>query len=274
MEVSPRYLGGDSFLGRRDPRVLIVVPAMTVIVAAQINDLRWMAVLAAVALVYYLSARIPFREVRSNWVFVAVFVLIFAGINGVIVGAQASGGPNASPVLFVIPLIDVPVSMGSLSYAANLLLRFVTIAATGFPLAFAIRPGDLSVAFARLGMPSKFAYGIDLTFKFLPSTAANLRETVAAQRLRGYERSSTKNPIRKLQEVRPLMIPVTINSFIDAEDTVDALDLRSFGTEKRTWLRQLRFGPTDYAVLVMAIALAFIVSVTSIAGWMPPLWIP
>ena len=31
MMEAPRYLAGDSFLGRRDPRVLILVPALTVV---------------------------------------------------------------------------------------------------------------------------------------------------------------------------------------------------------------------------------------------------
>jgi energy-coupling factor transport system permease protein len=275
VEVSPRYLGGDSFLGRRDPRVLILVPVMFVIACAQVKDPRWMAALTVIAFAYYFSARIPFREVRSNWAVVAIFVLVFSGINGLVVGATSpEGSPEASSTLFTVPLVGLPITVGSIAYAINLLLRFLAIVAVGFPLAFAIRPGDLSVAFARLGLPAKFAYGIDLTFKFLPSTVASLRETTAAQRLRGYERSATRNPIRKLQEVRPLMVPVAINSFIDAEDTVDALDLRSFGTQKRTWLRQIRFGPLDYLLVALAVAVAVWASVASIAGWMPPLWIP
>jgi energy-coupling factor transport system permease protein len=156
----------------------------------------------------------------------------------------------------------------------NMLLRFLALVAVGFPLAFAIRPGDLAVAFARLGVPARFAYGIDLTFKFLPSAAANLQETAAAQRLRGYERAETRNPVRRLREVAPLMVPVTITSFVDAEDTVDALDLRGFGTAKRTWLREIRYTPADWTVTALAVLLAVAASVASIAGLMPSAWIP
>jgi energy-coupling factor transport system permease protein len=273
MEVSPRYLAGRSFLGRRDPRVLIGVPVLAVIAAAQIDDLRVMAVLLVIALAYYFSARIPFADVRNNWAFVLVFVLLMAGINGIIVGAKASGTIDTSDTYFTVPLLNIPVTVASLSYAANLTLRFITIAATGFPLAFSIRPGDLAVAFARLGMPSRFAYGIDLTFKFLPTTAASLQETIAAQRLRGYEPTPTRNPIRRLLQLRPLMVPVTVNSFIDAEDVVDALDLRSFGTQKRTWLRQLRYDGADWAVTIFFALLAAAVTLASLTGRMPALWI-
>ncbi|SMH49063.1 energy-coupling factor transport system permease protein [Rathayibacter oskolensis] len=254
--------------------MLILVPVMFVIAATQVRDLRWMAALLAVALAYYLSARIPFREVRSNWAVVAVFVVVFAGINGLIVGATSSGEPESGATLFTVPVIGLPITEGAVSYAVNMLLRFVALVAVGFPLAFAIRPGDLAVAFARLGLPARFAYGIDLTFKFLPSAAANLSETAAAQRLRGYERSSTRNPVRRLREVTPLLVPVTITSFVDAEDTVDALDLRGFGTRKRTWLREIRYTPADWAVTGVAVLLAVAASVASIAGVMPSAWIP
>ncbi|MWV48152.1 hypothetical protein GRS96_02535 [Rathayibacter sp. VKM Ac-2803] len=252
--------------------MLILVPVMFVVAASQVRDLRWMAALLVVALAYYFSARIPFREVRTNWAVVAVFVVVFAGINGLIVGATSPGETGAT--LFTVPLVGLPITEGAVSYAVNLLLRFITLVAVGFPLAFAIRPGDLAVAFARLGLPARFAYGIDLTFKFLPSAAANLQETAAAQRLRGYERSATRNPVRRLREIAPLMVPVTITSFVDAEDTVDALDLRGFGTAKRTWLREIRYTPADWVVTGVAVLLAVAASVASIAGLMPSAWLP
>ncbi|WKK72786.1 energy-coupling factor transporter transmembrane component T [Rathayibacter oskolensis] len=254
--------------------MLILVPVMFVVAATQVRDLRWMAVLLVAALAYYASARIPFREVRSNWAVVAVFVVVFAGVNGLIVGATSSGEPDSGATLFTVPLIGLPITEGAVSYAVNMLLRFIALVAVGFPLAFAIRPGDLAVAFARLGLPARFAYGIDLTFKFLPSAAANLQETAAAQRLRGYERSATRNPVRRLREIAPLMVPVTITSFVDAEDTVDALDLRGFGTAKRTWLREIRYTPADWAVTGVAVLLAAAATVASLAGLMPSAWLP
>jgi len=268
---APRYLAGDSFLGRRDPRVLILVPALTVVTVALIQDLRLMTVAAVVAIGYYALARIPFRAVRANWAFVGVFVLLLAGINGVIAGAQEYGG--AATELFSIPVLDVPVSTASVSYTITMLLRFLAIAATGFPLAFAVRPGDLAVAFARFGVPSRFAYGIDLTFRFIPTVSASLRETTAAQRLRGYEVSKTRNPIRRLEQIRPLVVPVTVSAFVDAEDVADALDLRGFGAQRRTWLRTLRFGTSDFVAIGLFLIAAIAATTATVSHRMPGLWL-
>lgn len=266
-----RYLAGDSFLGRRDPRVLILVAALTITVVAQLRDVRLMAIATVVALVYYASAGIPFAAVRANWLFVGVFVLLLAGVNGVIAGAQQYAG--VATELFTIPGIGVAVSTATVSYTATMLLRFLAIAATGFPLSFAIRPGDLSVAFARLGVPSRFAYGIDLTFRFIPTLAANLRETAAAQRLRGYETGHTRNPVRRIRRLSPLMVPVTVSAFVDAEDVADALDLRGFGSQRRTWLRTLRFGPPDVALVGFWVAVTVIATAASVTDRMPGLWL-
>lgn len=155
----------------------------------------------------------------------------------------------------------------------TMLLRFLAIAATGFPLAFAVRPGDLAGAFARLGVPARFAYAIDLTFRFLPSISANLRETIAAQRLRGYEVSNTRNPVRRIQQLGPLVVPVTVSAFVEAEDVADALDLRGFGAGRRTWLRTLRLDSTDIAVLGSFLVAALAATTASLTGHMPAMWV-
>ena len=61
------------------------------------------------------------------------------------------------------------------------------MAAVGFPIAFAIAPGDIGPAFARLGVPYKFAYGLELTFRFVPSLAADCRPRSTRSGVRGYE---------------------------------------------------------------------------------------
>ena len=274
MDVTPRFLAEGSFLARRDPRILILVPALTVVAAAQVHDPRLMIILTMLSFGYYLLSGIGFRLVWRNWAIVGVFVLILATLNGLVVGATRADQAGNSPVFGELPLFGLPITGYSVSYAVTLMLRFLTIATTGFPLAFAMRPGDLAVAFARLGLPARFAYGIDLTFRFLPSAATALRETKEAQRLRGFEPPPTRNPVRRLMNVKPLMIPLTVNSLIDAEEVADALDLRAFGTGKRTWLRVLRMQPTDWVLLGFVLFLAALATVINISriDLLPSMW--
>jgi energy-coupling factor transport system permease protein len=275
MNIAPRYLGRGSWLARRDPRVLIVGLAFFVFAVIQVWDLRILAGLAVIAAIYYRSARIPFREVRLQWSYVAFFIGFVVLVNTLLTGGELRGyTEDELHVFFRLPLFDTPISAESVSYAMAQLLRFGSMAAVGFPIAFAIAPGDIGPAFARLGVPYKFAYGLELTFRFVPSLAADLQTTIDAQRIRGYEwERRGRTPIGKLTRTIPLLTPVTINAIVGAEDTIDAMDLRGFGTQRRTWLRELSLDRTDRAVLAFFGGLLVGITVLGFSGY-TELWVP
>jgi energy-coupling factor transport system permease protein len=171
-------------------------------------------------------------------------------------------------------------SAESLTLNATLFLRYITMATIGFPIAFAIAPNDFGVAFRRLGIPEKFAFGLDLTFRFLPSLAADFQTTVDAQRVRGFDWSAgARGFLGKVRRSGPVIVPTVVNAIAGAEDTIDAMDLRAFGTGRRTWLRELRFDATDYAVL--GFFLFLFLAITLFGGvlgtsnyWVPPFLLP
>ncbi len=242
MNITPRYLGRGSWLSRRDPRILILVLACYVFAAIQVWDLRILLPMAVIAVIYYRSAGIPWRSVRGNWAYVAFFITFIVVVNTLLTGGELRGFVAKDlHIYFRLPLLNTPVSAEMLCYAAAQLLRFGSMAAMGFPIAFAVAPGDIGPTFARLRVPYKFAYGLDLTFRFVPSMAADMQTTMDAQRIRGYEWDRAPGgPIGRMRRLGPLLVPVTINAIVGAEDTIDAMDLRGFGTGRRTWLRQLR----------------------------------
>lgn len=275
MNIAPRYLGRGSWLARRDPRVLLIGLALFVFTVIQVWDLRILAILAIIAALYYRSARIPFREVRLQWGYVAFFISFVVLVNTLLTGGELRGyTADDLHIFFRLPWLSTPISAESLSYAAAQILRFGSMAAAGFPIAFAIAPGDIGPAFARLGVPYKFAYGLELTFRFVPSLAADMQTTIDAQRIRGYEwEKRGRTPIGKLTRTVPLLTPVTINAIVGAEDTIDAMDLRGFGTQRRTWLRELRLDRTDRLVLAGFGTLLVAVTVLSFSGY-TELWVP
>jgi energy-coupling factor transport system permease protein len=273
MNVTPRYLGRGSWLSRRDPRVLVIVVILFIIAAIQVWDPRVMALILLVALVYYRSAAIPFRAVRRNWAAAITLLSIVVLLNTVLTGERNYGVP-VHPY-FALPVIGTIVSAETFAYAASQWMRYVAMVAVGFPIAFCIAPADFGVTFANLGIPSKFAFGVDLTFRFLPSLASDYRETIDAQRVRGYDPSPRgRGPIAKLKGAVPLLTPLTVNALAGAEDTIDAMDLRGFGTGKRTWLRNLAFDRTDWFVVIAFIALVVALTITGFAGITSKLWVP
>ncbi|MFL5778896.1 MAG: energy-coupling factor transporter transmembrane component T family protein [Chloroflexota bacterium] len=277
MNVAPRFLGRGSWLARRDPRLLILVVVLFIFTVIQVWDMRVVAALLALSLVYYSTARIPFHEVRRNWIAALTLITIVVLVNSVLTGNRLEG-VEVHP-FFTIPIIGTVVSAESVSYAITQWMRYASMVVVGFPVAFCIRPSDFGVAFARLRIPEKFAVGIDLTFRFLPSLSTDFQQTIDAQRIRGHDPAAERGgPIAKLRGLIPLLTPLTVNAIAGAEDTIDAMDLRAFGTGRRTWLRHLRFDLTDrllllgFGALLVVITLAGFTTITS-QLWTPPLLI-
>jgi energy-coupling factor transport system permease protein len=265
VNIAPRYLGRGSWLARRDPRLLVLLVAAYITTVIQIWDARVMAVMLGVALIYYRSAGIRFADVRRNWIAAVTLLTIVVIVNTVLTGDRLEGVEVHE--YFRLPLVGTPISAESLSYAATQWIRYVGMVAVGFPLAFCVAPSDIGVTFARLGVPEKFAFGVDLTFRFIPSLAAEYQQTIDAQRIRGFDpRGGRRGPIASLKANVPLLTPLTVNAIAGAEDTIDAMDLRAFGTGRRSWLRELRFDRTDRVILLGAVAMLIAFTALGFAG--------
>jgi energy-coupling factor transport system permease protein len=278
VNVSPRYLGRGSWLSQRDPRVLVVVIVCFSFAMIQVWDLRLVIPLLALAFGYYRLAGIKFKDVRRNWIGAIILITFIVTLNSIITGNRVAGVAVIHEYL-KIPVLGTSVSAESLTYAAAQWMRYLSMVTVGFPLAFCMAPSDFGVTFARLGIPEKFAFGVDLTFRFVPSLAADFQETIDAQRIRGYEPGRGGSPIARLRRLGPVLTPLTIGAIAGAEDTIDAMDLRAFGTGKRTWLRHLVFDRVDRVVVVFFVGLLAVVTIanftTSIGQiWVPPFMIP
>jgi energy-coupling factor transport system permease protein len=277
VNIAPRYLGRGSWLARRDPRVLIVVIFLFIFTVLQVWDGRVVFVLLLISIGYYRLAGIPWRHIRRNWGVVLLFIGLLVTVNTIVFGGgDVAQIPVADlHVFFRMPLLGTPLSAESLSQAATLLMRYLAMATIGFPLAFAVAPADFGVAFARLGVPEKFAFGIDLTFRFLPSLAADLQTTIDAQRIRGFDASAGKAGfLARARKSAPLLVPTIVNAVAGAEDTIDAMDMRAFGTGKRSWLQHLVLDREDWLVIGCFALLLVGATIAGFGGITSNLWTP
>lgn len=275
MNIAPRYLGRGSWLARRDPRVLILVVAFFIFTVLQVWDGRLVFALLLLSVAYYRSASIPWSQIRRNWAIVLIFVSFIVTVNIVVAGGEVRSLPaDRLHVYFLMPLVGTPISAESVALAITLLMRYLAMATIGFPVAFAIAPNDFGIAFRRLGIPEKFAFGIDLTFRFLPSLAADFQTTVDAQRIRGYDWSAgARGFLGRVRRSGPVVVPTVVNAIAGAEDTIDAMDLRAFGTGRRTWIRELRFDRSDWLTIAF---FGGLLAVVTVAGFIheSELWTP
>ncbi|WP_369294164.1 energy-coupling factor transporter transmembrane component T, partial [Klebsiella pneumoniae] len=76
----------------------------------------------------------------------------------------------------------------------------------------------------------------------MPTLGRDFSITLDSQRARGYEVEKLSGGIvAQIRRLAPLVVPVTINAIIGAEDIIDAMDLRAFGVGPRTWVHELHY---------------------------------
>jgi energy-coupling factor transport system permease protein len=257
-----KYRPRDTFIQRLDPRTRFiyffsVVLGLTI---PEIWDYRIILPLFALSLTLYFMARIEWRDIKRAWIFILVLVVFIVGLNGLLSGR---GGPSsvvqvASPTLFAIPFyipgtqwgFSVPITISKVWFALVQMTRMLTMALLALPIPYTVDPNIYGVTFRRMGASDKVSFTMDLAFRFLPTFSRDFTTTVDAQRARGYEMEILKGGlVAKLRRLAPLVIPVTMQATVTGEDVIDAMDLRAFDTNKRTWIKELHYAPRDYFML-------------------------
>lgn len=266
MLVTWKYRLRDTFIQRLDPRtrfiyMLCIIFALTL---PDIWDYRIILPLFITTLTLYLLARIEWKDVKRAWLFIGIFVFFIVGLNGVLSGR---GGPDTvtnifSPTLFTLPLKipftnigwDIPITIAKLWFSIVQITRMLTMAILAFPIPYTVDPNIYGTAFKRMGASDKFSFTLDLAFRFLPTFVRDFVITMDAQRARGYEMDKLKGGIAaRLRRLAPLIIPVVMQSTVTGEEVIDAMDLRAFGTAPRTWLKELKYAPRDYAMIAIGL---------------------
>ena len=72
----------------------------------------------------------------------------------------------------------------------------------------------------------------------------------------------------------PVVVPSVINALVGAEDTIDAMDLRGFGTGRRTWLKHLIYDRVDKLVIGYFVAQFLVLTVLGFATAISQIWVP
>ena len=264
MLVTWKYRPRNTFIQRLDPRTRFILLACTIfaLTIPEIWDYRILIPLFLFSLTQFLMARIEWKDIRRPLFFIFILVFFIVGLNGLLSGR---GGPSSvndpnSPILFqaLIPgtTWGLTVTISKLWFAMSQIIRILTMALPAILIPYTMDPNIYGTTFKQLKASDKVAFTIDLAFRFLPTFARDLTITMDAQRARGYEMDKLKGGLAaKIRKLAPLIIPVTMQSTVTGEEVIDAMDLRAFGTNQRTWLKKLEYQARDYFVIGLGVAI-------------------
>ncbi len=107
----------------------------------------------------------------------------------------------------------------------------------------------------RLGVSSHdIATMISLALRFVPTLLEEVEKVRKAQLARGAD-LGRGGVSRRVRALSALSIPIALGAIRRAEDLARAMEGRGYGRGSRTYMRELRMAPSDYAAVLIVIAL-------------------
>lgn len=256
-----RYKPRSTVIQRLDPRARMIFYLCFLFSVFMFWDVRILLLFLLVTVITILAAGLSWRETRRTWLFLGGFISFYALVT--LITGQVGG--QFYRVEHVIAAIQAPftllgwqptlsISIERIFLALSQLVRVASIAAMTILIPYTFDPALYGITFRRLGLPDKLAFALDLTMRFVPSLSRDFAMTMDAQKARGYELERREGGLAgQARKLAPLLVPVIVHSIISAEEITDAMDLRAFGTQPRTWLRVLKFNRLDYAVVALGL---------------------
>lgn len=253
-----RYIPGDSFVHKLDPRSkLIFVFAFIVVVFLANNAITYGLLLAFTLLVILMSKiRLYFL---INGLKPVMILLVFTFLIHILFTREGD-------LLFELGFLKVyeeGLRQGIFISIRFLVLVFMTsiLTLTTSPISITDGIEVLLNPLKKIKLPvHELALMMSIALRFIPTLMDETDKIMKAQMARGSDLSA--GPLKeRMKAVVPLLVPLFVSAFKRAEDLATAMEVRGYkGGEGRTRYRQLKWDWRDTLSLVaLAIMTALLV---------------
>lgn len=221
-------------------------------------DTRVLAILLIFSLICFKLSHIPFKNVS----FVVYFILVFLLINNIAIfifspleGCNIYG---RTTVLFHL-FGPYQVTVEQLFYQLNITLKYLAVIPIALLFILATNPSEFAASLNRIGVSYRFSYSVAIALRYIPDVQRDYHEISFAQQARGMDLSKKEKLIKRIKNVSTILMPLIFTSLDRIETIARAMELRSFGkNKKRTWYNARPFTSKDFiALLIVTIFLVF-----------------
>jgi energy-coupling factor transport system permease protein len=132
-------------------------------------------------------------------------------------------------------------------------LRICSLIMFGIVFLATTRVEETVFGLERLGLPYRVGFVLSMAIRLLPTFSSTGSEIVEAQRARGYDPFSG-GLISRIRKSIPLIAPIFLYALRRADQISIALEVRGFGSKKRTRYLEGKIGASDIFGLLAVIA--------------------
>ena len=252
-----RYLQGDSFIHRLDPRTKFLSTFLFIIIVFLANNWLTYFILAIFTMIALLASKIP-MSFFWNGVKPLLWVILFTVVLQMVF---TTGGDVYVEWAFI------KITSYGVINAIFIFLRFMFIifistlmTLTTPPLQIADAMESIMKPLGKIGVPvHEIALMLSIALRFVPTLMDEAQKIMNAQRARGVD-FGEGNLFEQMKAIIPILIPLFVSSFNRAEDLATAMEARGYqGGTGRSKYRVLTYGKIDgiaaMSLVILTIAL-------------------
>ena len=249
-----RFIPGDSFVHRLDPRAKLLFVFAFIIVVFLANDPVTYGILLVFTLFVIVMSRIKVFFL-INGLKPVLILMIFTFLLHVLFTREGAVIIELGP----LKVYEEGLRQGIFISIRFLVLVFITsvLTLTTSPISITDGIETLLNPFKKVKLPvHELALMMSIALRFIPTLMDETDKIMKAQMARGSDLSA--GPLMdRMKAIVPLLVPLFVSAFKRAEDLATAMEVRGYkGGEGRTRYRQLKWSVADTAILVVLAVLA------------------
>ena len=252
-----RYLQGDSFIHRLDPRTKFLATFLFIIIVFLANNWLTYFILAIFTMIALLASKIP-MSFFWNGVKPLLWVILFT----VVLQMVFTTGGDVYVEWAFIKITSYGVINAIFIFLRFMFIIFIStlITLTTPPLQIADAMESIMKPLGKIGVPvHEIALMISIALRFVPTLMDEAQKIMNAQRARGVD-FGEGNLFEQMKAIIPILIPLFVSSFNRAEDLATAMEARGYqGGTGRSKYRVLTYGKIDgiaaTSLVILTIAL-------------------
>ena len=224
-------------------------------------DTRFLAGITILTFAMFWVSKIRFREVKTLlW-----FTFVFMVLNNLLIFLFE---PEQGVILYgtrheICHLFGrYYLTKEQLFYHLNVILKYLCMIPLVILFVSTTNPSEFAASLNRIGVNYKICYAVSLALRYIPDIQREYHDISISLQARGVEMTKKEKFFNRLKNVVTILFPLIITSMARIETVSNAMELRSFGkNKKRTWYEARPFRPADIAVMVIS-ALLLVVSIS------------
>ncbi|WP_099222878.1 energy-coupling factor transporter transmembrane component T family protein [Listeria costaricensis] len=243
-----RYIPGNSWLHRTDPRAKITAVMAFIVIVFLANNWQTYTILFLYVLYLVFSSRVSFKFFLKGllpimWLIILTLVLqIFFTQGG---DTLLAFGP--------IKITTLGLANGVKMFCRFILIIFMTtlLTLTTSPIELTDGLEKILAPFRVVRLPvHELALMLSISLRFIPTLMDETEKILKAQKARGVDFTSGKVKER-IKSIVPLLVPLFISAFKRAEDLAIAMEARGYrGNQGRTRFRLLKWRWADTFLMI------------------------